>query len=45
VYEASCYSQQAHGLLERLIKENQDMTVRWEEDAAGHQVGAVIWLS
>jgi len=37
VYEASCYSQQAHGLLERLIKENRDMTVRWEEDAAGHQ--------
>eukprot|EP00983_Pelagomonas_calceolata_P045649 1139838-Pelagomonas_calceolata.AAC.2 len=40
VYEASCYSQQAHGLLERLIKENRDMTVRWEEDAAGHQRGA-----
>ncbi len=38
VYEASCYAQQAHGLLEKLIKENRDMTVRWEEDAAGHQV-------
>ncbi|KAF5833998.1 hypothetical protein DUNSADRAFT_9483 [Dunaliella salina] len=37
VYEASCYSQQAHGLLERLIKENHDMTVRWGDDAAGHQ--------